>query len=636
MSRVSLTINAGNAPERAEAFDINGPNGGFVIASERIADWNVGAIPDRLLDLLDIAAAVYAADRLVTRGVGTRPGFGNGWRRDLAFEIAVREPGFWNHASVREALTEAVRFLTDDSVTFAFTQSERAPAQDSYLPFAPADHSEGGQRHGEDVHVVLFSGGLDSLAGALEVLEQERGRVILVTHLSAPKIIARQNALAERLRQRYGERVAYVPVEATFRNRKFRESSSRSRSFLFAALGYVIARTAGTDRAHFFENGIVSQNLPLSPMIIGTMATRTTHVAALQRIEAFLRLIDGQRFMIRNRFEWLTKAEVVGKLQTFRAADWIPETVSCNEVWNRSTEHSHCGACTQCLDRRFGIVAAGLAQHEPEDIYETPVLTGERVRLRSKTMALQWTLHALRLGSMDMEAFRERFGGDVARLARGLPDLEPSEVLRRSFELHRRHGFNIQSVLERILAARPGALLDGSLPETSLLRLVVAERTGTPALAEVTAREQDWMVEAPSSDWAGDDDDDIDGRLLVSMTGTGSGQLLTVRGLGSVKGPPAGPAFALRPQFEADQTKGLDPDDHEYVSAGLLTPEGGPSKQAVAQNVKRCRSKLADCYKRIHGVCPPSPLVIQNRQNRGYRLDPLIRLVKPGGDSDPA
>ena len=108
MSRVRLTINAGNAPGHAETFDINGPNGGFMIASEKIADWNVGAIPDRLLDLLDIAAAVYAADRLVTRGGLTRPGFGNGWRRDLAFEIAVREPDFWNGASVRDALTEAI------------------------------------------------------------------------------------------------------------------------------------------------------------------------------------------------------------------------------------------------------------------------------------------------------------------------------------------------------------------------------------------------------------------------------------------------------------------------------------------------------------------------------------------------
>lgn len=626
MSRVRLHIRQGTDAEHIENLKINGPNATFIIATEKIASWNVGHVEHRLLDLLDIAAAVFAADRLVGRGNLSRPGFGERWHRTLSFEIEVREPEFWNGKPVQQALTEAVQFLTDDQVSFAFVKSEDAPSQETYLPIGKADGIANQPLPGEDVHVVLFSGGLDSLAGALEILEQERGKVILVTHRSAPKIIARQDALARQLQQRYRNRVSYLPVKATFKGQEPAERTQRSRSFLFAALGYVIARTAGANRLHFFENGIVSHNLPLSPQIIGTMATRTTHPAALGKFEALLGLIDGHHFTVRNGFEWQTKTEIIRKLQIYDAAEWITETVSCNEVVARSTEHSHCGACSQCLDRRFGILAAGLDPHEPDDHYETPVLTGERTKLRSKTMALDWTLHALRLATMGLDAFRDRFGGDIARVARGFPGLDASEVLQRSFDLHRRHGRHVRTVLEREMVSHAGVLLDGSLPETSLLRMVVASQTSGPVIAEVKRVASELgMLQSPGEPIG--DEDDFEGRLMVSMTGEGMDRLLTVRGLGSVRGAPAGPAFALRPQFEADIAEGRLPKDFRHVSAGRVVPEGGPNKQAVAQNVRRCRMELAAFFEAIHDEPPPAPLLIQNHKGFGYRLDPHTILV---------
>ena len=40
--------------------------------------------------------------------------------------------------------------------------------------------------------------------------------------------------------------------------------------------------------------------------------------------------------------------------------------------------HSHCGCCSQCLDRRFGALAAGLGEDDPEEMYEVDLLTGAR------------------------------------------------------------------------------------------------------------------------------------------------------------------------------------------------------------------------------------------------------------------
>jgi 7-cyano-7-deazaguanine synthase in queuosine biosynthesis len=634
MSRVCVRVRREGEGERTKVFQINGPKADVRIATEKISNWNVGHVRNRHLDLLDIAAAVYAADSLVTRGGAGRQGFGAGWRRDLAFEIGVRDPVFWNATSVRQALAAVVQVLTDDRVSFSFEQSTDPAPPSDYLPIGKSEDASNREGTSDDVHVVLFSGGLDSLAGALEILELQSGRVILVTHRSAPKIIARQDALVERLQWQYNSRVAYVPVTATLRGMTAAEWTQRSRSFLFAALGYVVARTAGADRLRFYENGIVSQNLPISPQVIGTMATRTTHPATLAVMEQLFTLIDDRAFVVRNEFEWLTKDEVVRKLQACAAAKWITETASCNEVIRRDSKRSHCGACSQCLSRRFGVLASGLNEHEPDELYETGVLTGDREKLRSRTMALHWTLHALRLAEMDLDEFREQYSGEVARIARGLPELQRSEVLRRSFELHRRHGRSVKTVIEQAIAAQAGALLKGDLPETSLLRMVVATQTGTPALAEVAVSDA-----VPSDAFLMEDhdgDDDHEGRWVVSMRGEGSRRQLTVLGLGSVRGAPAGPAFALRPQFEADQAEGLAPDDHGYVSAGRLTPEGGASKNAVGQNVTRCRAKLSEFYTKIYGAPPPAPLLIQNRPNRGYRLDPHIVLIDADGGSEQA
>nr|WP_281720920.1 hypothetical protein [Nitrosomonas nitrosa] len=617
MAEVRLTI--GGA--RQKAFLINGPNPDFTIATEKIAEWGSAPVHDRLLDLLDIVGAVFAADGMVTRGGLSRPNLGAGWRREISLDIAVRDPDFWSSEDVVFSLEDTIQFLTDDRMTFRFRRSSAPAVSSDYLDFAGATSPAG-----SPARIVLFSGGLDSLAGALDALSQDTGRVILVTHRSAQKIISHQDELADALKRRHGARVAYVPIKATRHGRKPVERTQRSRSLLFAAFGYVIARTIGADRLSFFENGVVSHNLPISPQIIGTMATRTTHPLALRKFEALLSLVGGEPFRVRNEFEWLTKAEVVAKLREHGATDLIRVAVSCNEVFGRTREMTHCGLCTQCLDRRFGILAAGLSDHEPEDLYETSVLFGERGEGRSRVISVEWARHAMRFAAMDLMAFQERFAGELARIARGNPSMTATEVVRRSLELHRRHGAAVIKALRHAAESHSEALVTGNLDPTSLFRMVVSDANQVPALAELSMGPR--PPEPAKMPDLGSVDDDEDGRLRVVMSGEGRGSWIDVIGLGAIHGAPAGPAMALKPQFLADRDAGLQPDEHHYVQAGRLVPDGGPTKQAVFQYVKRCRAVLAECYREKYGAPPDGPLLIQNRKSRGYRLDPRIVIVE--------
>lgn len=106
---------------------------------------------------------------------------GTYWRRRFRFVIPVRNPDLWSSKTVSSGLVETLGFLPDDDYSFEFNQLSDPPP--------PA----GGFEFGEDQQsafvpdeVVLFSGGLDSLAGAVEELAKAGKRVALVSHRSAP------------------------------------------------------------------------------------------------------------------------------------------------------------------------------------------------------------------------------------------------------------------------------------------------------------------------------------------------------------------------------------------------------------------------------------------------------------------
>jgi len=65
---------------------------------------NVFHLPDRILDLLEIAGYIYAADRLVLRGMKDALEYHN-WSRSFSFVIRVRDFSFWEKPPVQKKLS---------------------------------------------------------------------------------------------------------------------------------------------------------------------------------------------------------------------------------------------------------------------------------------------------------------------------------------------------------------------------------------------------------------------------------------------------------------------------------------------------------------------------------------------------
>jgi 7-cyano-7-deazaguanine synthase in queuosine biosynthesis len=416
---------------------------------------------------------VFAADSSIRRGGIAGTGFGAGWHRHLHFRIPVRQLARWQQGSVTDALTELVRFLLDDEVSFEFFDCDPEVARRRYLDLFDAEQSA---TKIEDI--VMLSGGLDSLGEALETLTSGPGRVALVTHVSAQKILPHQLAIASDLKRRFPGRVLHFPIRARRDGTVAAESTQRSRSFLFIALGYVVAKMLGAKRINFFENGVISLNLPISRQVVGSTATRTTHPLTLALMRDFLAALGDREIEIHNRFAWITKSEVLERIVAAGGSDLIRVAVSCTNVRSRDTLRTHCGECSQCLDRRFAVLATDLEAHEPIEMYETEVLIGGRLKPISRTMVMEWTRHALEMSSVDPEALAIGHAGEIQRILRGHPELSRDETLERYAAMLRRHGEQALAVLGSSIRMQASAIAARTLDPDSLLAMFVNGQTG--------------------------------------------------------------------------------------------------------------------------------------------------------------
>lgn len=420
----------------------------------------------QLIDLVEIAALVYVADQIQHRGAHDVETMGANWRRRFRFEVPVRVPSLWQSADVTEALVHLLSFLSEDEYEFAFSQYQHPPTLDSYLTFGEHDGAAPPPQS-----VILFSGGLDSLAGVVDRVITQGEAAVLVTHESTTKLRTRHQTLRSMLdAAATGPRPQHVTVRIHKKDLGEKEYTQRCRSFLYAALATAVARTTGLDSIRFFENGVVSLNLPISPQVVGSRATRTTHPRALAAMRRLFSLVTDTAFDVQNGFLWKTKADVVRSIVDSGQGSMIPWSTSCTHTWTFSNAKPHCGECSQCIDRRFAVLASGAAAFERAETYKVDLLLDGRPEGESRIMLASYGELARQVAQMNEAEFFGRFG-EAARIIRhvGLPD---DEAAREIVKLYRRHGEQVVSVVDAAIAQNSARILARDLPASSFLRLV--------------------------------------------------------------------------------------------------------------------------------------------------------------------
>ena len=308
----------------------------------------------RAWDLLSIALSVITADFAALRSASP-----DGWTREFELDVAVTDPSFWNQHAL--ALAKALAFLTTDRWTLRFHPG----GMDAPVPAIP-------QRPPHD-SIVLLSGGLDSLVGAIDLTSGGR------SPLAISQTVRGDAATQRRFAARIGGGLNHLQMSHAAHVPGNRETSQRSRSLMFLAFG-VLAATAlacyrNVDAVPLYvcENGFIALNPPLTGGRIGSLSTRTAHPEFLGRLQHILDAA-GLRVQITNPYTAFTKGEMLLECtDQSLLTDLAATSTSCGR-FNRFG-YRHCGRCVPCQIRR----AAFLAWDVPdttEYVYENLGLPG--------------------------------------------------------------------------------------------------------------------------------------------------------------------------------------------------------------------------------------------------------------------
>ena len=436
--------------------------------------------------------------------------------------------------------------------------------------------------------VALFSGGVDSFAGAVDGLIGERKRLALVGHHSCPKVFSIQKELIEGLKRGgLAGQIFYAPVNVTNTGIAAREYTQRTRSFLFACLALVLTRMFERDEFTFYENGVVSLNLPIAKDVLGARATRTTHPKVIRGFEELFSAVLERDIAIRTPFQWLTKKEVTRKAVEHGFGHLLATTSSCTRPRDWTRYRRHCGACSQCIDRRFGILAAGFGDLDPAERYELDLLLGDRSLDRDVRMAVAYVKFFQNFASSS----KSRFISDHPQVAAALsyfPDLSADAAAARIHDLYIRHAEDVLAVIRSGVERHNEQLVRGELPAGSLLSMCFSRRgIEAPAPSSYDRQVKQFMdgLSKPVCEFAVDAD---------------AGRILFTGGF-SLDGANFRLVHALLANHQSGKAK--EPAMVAFVRPEELADELGIDEASLRQQVRRVRTLVSEGSASIRASC---------------------------------
>lgn len=310
---------------------------------------------DEALDLLYISLMVFCVDRSISRERQE-----DAWTRNLELYIPVKAYEKWEEC--KPILINALNFLTGDHWTIHFRERVTVTEDEEKYRKGRWHYRRSVRKIDADVFCML-SGGLDSFIGAINLLKDGMNP-IFVSHYGGGKgVKIYQDRVVNSLKTKY-----IVDPQRFFRfyaaSQKGVEDSTRSRSLMFFAHAIAIASGIGHHVDLYVpENGVISLNIPLTVMRLGSLSTRTTHPYFMGMLQSLLTGLNIDITLV-NPFQMQTKGEMMKSCKDLNFLNThYQDTLSCSHPdqgrWTGEAV-GHCGECLPCTIRKAAIKAAGL------------------------------------------------------------------------------------------------------------------------------------------------------------------------------------------------------------------------------------------------------------------------------------
>jgi 7-cyano-7-deazaguanine synthase in queuosine biosynthesis len=329
-------------------------------------DIGQGGIRPEVSDLLDVAAVVHRAERLLPMRSAANANV------RFAMRVPVRDPSSWS-GKRGEVLCDLLTFLGNAAWEVKFTQR----------PKAADDIAWGTGPESDAVSVTLFSGGLDSTCGA-------GAHLFPRNHHALSSFSTRQGARQREIASSLG---LASPTQWKLHPLSGRGRSFHYRSFLFLSIAAALADSLGIKTLYQFENGVLATAIPPVPSLL---MTRHAHPRTRELMTSLLAHSLGGVWEIRNPFAWKTKqecfealvtaigTEVAQKLGARTESCWnlnVPHVFGISSYGNRRKRNGqHCGVCIPCIVRRTALHDSNYAFDLRSDRIKNHPLLGAHFR----------------------------------------------------------------------------------------------------------------------------------------------------------------------------------------------------------------------------------------------------------------
>ena len=214
-----------------------------------------GIVPSvAALDFALFALSIVTVDKAVSRSSSE-----DGWTRRIELTITLQDVDTWSKQ--KQHLEKMLRFLTGDFWNLRFLPAQLLWVNEQKEKFFN-DHD----------CVCLLSGGVDSLVGAINLVEEG------VSPLFVSQIIRGDASRQRRFASVLGNNNHH---QWSVGKQVSNENSTRARSIMFFAFAVLSATSLnapiGRTKIIIPENGFISLNIPLSTNRIASLSTKTTH-----------------------------------------------------------------------------------------------------------------------------------------------------------------------------------------------------------------------------------------------------------------------------------------------------------------------------------------------------------------------
>jgi 7-cyano-7-deazaguanine synthase in queuosine biosynthesis len=297
-----------------------------------------------IADLIDLAVAIHASDRLVCQNLCKGQSF-------IYVVLPVRHPEVLRTKLFQEKLENLLGWTTGSQWIFDFQQRidlERSVVEQQSLQVAP-----------QNCEVALWSGGLDSLAGFYTQAQAypDKSFVLFGTG-SNDNVYDRQGKVAKQIQSILPNRSSLyrLPIRFHDSNAHSKNKIARARGVVFALLGSACAYLMGRRELSVYENGVGAINLPYRASAVGLDHSRSVHPLTLLMVSEAVSELIGETFKVHNPFLFSTKAEMCQLLAENDRTDLIALTSSCDSPHRQRP--SQCGYCSSCLLRRQALAAS--------------------------------------------------------------------------------------------------------------------------------------------------------------------------------------------------------------------------------------------------------------------------------------